>query len=118
MINRWISMYSPQLASIINHTTNKYYSIFGSKADTYKFLLSIIPKSQLRRLHYIKKNKKAPGDNYDNVVEMLATNLELSKREINYYVNSNNINLKNYFSNTLLHRKYRHKISPILLTFS
>ena len=46
MINRWLSMYSPQTATIVNHTTNRYYSIFNTKNDNYQFLISIIPKSK------------------------------------------------------------------------
>ena len=55
MINRWLSMYSPQLATIVNYTTNNYYSIFHTKRDHYNFLLSIIPKVKIFRIQYIKK---------------------------------------------------------------
>ena len=30
IINRWVSMYSPDNAKIINETTNKYYNVFDA----------------------------------------------------------------------------------------
>ena len=38
MINRWISMYSPHMASIINNTSNWLYPTLGEKSDHYNFL--------------------------------------------------------------------------------
>ena len=85
MINRWTSMYSPEMATIINYTSNKYYSIFEVKRDQYKFLCSILPRVKPRRIFYIKKTSKT-NDNIDKAVEMLSNSLEISKREINYYI--------------------------------
>ena len=93
MINRWVSMYSPQMSVLINNTTNRYYSIFSTKKDNYKFLVSFLPKSKPYRISYIKKaNKNA--DSRVRVIEVLAKNLELSKREINYYIETNNIDIE------------------------
>jgi hypothetical protein len=95
MINRWISMYSPQMSILINNTTNKYYSIFITKKDNYKFLVSFLPKSKPYRISYIKKGNKN-ADNAAQVRKMLAKNLELSEREINYYISSNNIDIERF----------------------
>lgn len=93
MINRWISMYSPQLATIVNLTTNRYSSIFETRNSHYRFLCSVIPKVKIYRINYIKKTSKEKDDEKD-VIEMLARNLELSKREINYYIKTNNIDME------------------------
>lgn len=57
MINRWSSMYSPQIALAINETTNKNYSIFTTKQDAFNYLFYILPKLKFKRLNYIKKTK-------------------------------------------------------------
>lgn len=83
MINRWISMYSPDMAHVINNTVNWLYPIFETKSDHYNFLHAVIPRSQRKRINYIKKrkpDKDEDGDEHD--VEMLAKNLELSQREV------------------------------------
>lgn len=96
MICRWISMYSPEAATIINHTCNKYYSVFETKESHYNFLCNIIPKSKPRKLNYIKKSQKKPDKDYDQIIDILASNLEISKKEINYYVKTHNIDLDKY----------------------
>jgi hypothetical protein len=88
-------MYSPQMAVLVNSTTNKYYSIFDTKRDNYKFLVSFLPKSNPYRISYIKKANKNKDDTV-NVIATLAKHLELSEREINYYVRSNNIDLERF----------------------
>jgi hypothetical protein len=93
MINRWLSMYSPQLANILNLTSNRLYGVFETKRESYDFLLKIIPKSAPRRINYIKKVKKDKKDETD-IVELLASSLELSKREINLYIKESNMNLE------------------------
>ena len=35
MMNRWLSMYSPDVASLINATTNQWWSIFDNKQQQY-----------------------------------------------------------------------------------
>ena len=86
MINRWLSMYSPNMAQIINDTTNRIYPIFETKREFYNFLVSIIPVSRPKRIYYIKKNNKTKTER-DDEVTLIAKNLELSEREINYYKN-------------------------------
>ena len=38
LVDRWVSMYSPENAIIINETTNKYYNVFDSKKEWYEYL--------------------------------------------------------------------------------
>lgn len=93
MINRWLSMYSPQLATIINYTTNYYHSVFSSKQDHHNFLLGVVPKSRIYRIAYFKKSKnKKTSDN--NIIKLFAKKLELSEREIKYYIETNNIDIE------------------------
>ena len=88
-------MYSPQMAVLVNNTTNKYYSVFDTKRDNYKFLVSFLPKSRPYRISYIKKVTKDKDDTL-GVISTLAKHLELSEREISYYVRSNNIDLERF----------------------
>ena len=81
MVNRWVSMYSPQIAVLINHTTNRIGSALSSKRETYRYLTRIIPTCKPRKIFYIKKQSKKKEEEDANI-EMLAKNLELSQREI------------------------------------
>mgnify|MGYP003981104631 CR=1 FL=1 len=99
MINRWCSMYSTSIAKLINNTTNWLHPIFETKNEWYKFYYNILPKCQFRRIFYIKKQKKE-SENHDDIVTKMASNLQLSKREINLYIRSLNIDLSKYEPNT------------------
>ena len=85
MVNRWISMYSPQHATLVNLTSNRLYSALSTKESSYKFLLNVMPKSKPRRIMYVKKKKVDKTEETDDVT-LLSNNLELSKREINDYI--------------------------------
>jgi|APSaa5957512493_1039668.scaffolds.fasta_scaffold225065_2 hypothetical protein len=84
MINRWISMYSPNLAIVINSTTNWLYSVFETKQDYYKFINKVIPKVQRKHIAYIKKKKPEETEETENL-KLIAKRLELSEREIKSY---------------------------------
>lgn len=97
LVNRWISMYSPQYCTIINNTSNRLYPIFETKQDQYQFLVNILPQTYRKRINYIKKKKDDPAKtNHASTVSKLAQNVELSEREINDYVDSGLINLDVY----------------------
>lgn len=84
MLNRWCSMYSPTVATFSN-ILNKYLSVFESKTDLYSLFVAVMPKVSSKRIFYIKKAKEEKTEEDENI-EMLAANLELSKREINQYI--------------------------------
>jgi hypothetical protein len=84
MLNRWCSMYSQQVATFSN-VLNKYLGIFENKKDLYNLFVAVMPNVSSKRISYIKKVKEEKKDENDDI-EMLATNLELSKREINQYI--------------------------------
>lgn len=83
LIDRWLSMHSPKFAQLVNNTTNKYWACL-TKEEMHKLLLNTIPKSRFKRINYIKKNKKEKTKQ-DEDIEMLAKNLELSRREVSMY---------------------------------
>ena len=86
ILNRWISMYSTQMAVLINNTGNWMYSVFDNDQHKYFiFLQQFLPRVPKRRIFYIKKTKQPNqpvDDEHQKKVEILARNLELSKREI------------------------------------
>jgi len=84
MISRWTSMYSPNMAQLVNNTTNWLYSIFETKQQFYQFTKAIFPRVARKRIHYIKKVKQDDDDEIPNL-ELLAKKLELSQREIKSY---------------------------------
>lgn len=97
MINRWISFYSPKMARLINNTVNRYWPILSLKQDHYKFLVGVIPQSPFKRIAYIKKVKPEEKEkDYSNVIKLLATNLQLSQREVTMYVETTELDLAPY----------------------
>jgi hypothetical protein len=85
LVNRWISMYSPELSYLINESSNKYHSVFTDKRDLFRFIKVIIPKMKRKRINYIKKVKKDTEDIQESI-DLLARNLEISKKEIYNYI--------------------------------
>lgn len=79
LINRWLSFVSPSVCSAINESVNSLGNI--SKEYHYKLLLKLYPKSkQIPFIKYVKKVKEEKTKE-DDKVEMLASNMEMSKRE-------------------------------------
>jgi len=84
MLNRWCSMYSPPTAAVSN-VLNKYLGVFESKQDLYSLFVAVMPRVSSRRIAYIKKIKEEKKEENSDI-EMVASNLELSEREINQYI--------------------------------
>lgn len=82
MVNRWLSMYSPNLA-ITSNIVNKYLTVFDDKQTLYRFFINIFPKVPSKRIAYIKKQKLEKKENNHKQV---AQNLELSEREVQQYI--------------------------------
>lgn len=85
MVNRWISMYSPEMATVVNTTTNKYASLFKSKQDLFNFYVSVYPKLKNKRIAYIKKPKEVKSGEKDESVPLIAQSMEISQREVEMY---------------------------------
>ena len=92
MLNRWISMYSPELCYYINETSNKkIYDILPNITSQFNYLFNILPKLPYKKINYLKKsqikkeNNSKKNDNYKYVKDY-ADNFELSQREIEMYL--------------------------------
>ena len=93
IVCRWLSMYSPEYAQIINETTNKHYNVFDTKREWYDYLIKILPKGSPGRIHYIKKEKRKDINNFDEIVKFLAKRFEISRREVEQYLDSGKIDV-------------------------
>lgn len=84
MMNRWISMYSTEMAEYINNTSNLMCCEFKTKQEQYNFLYNTIPRLRKRKINYIKKVKDSlrNDSNKSNDIELLAKTFEVSKKEI------------------------------------
>ena len=85
MLNRWCSMYSPDITQIINETTNRHKEVFSLKQDQYNYILNILPKVKKRKINYIKKIKSEEIKEDENIA-ITAKCSELSQREIKQYI--------------------------------
>ena len=99
LVNRWVSMYSPECAVVINSTVNWLYPIFNTSQAQYSFLVDILPRMSRRRINYIKKKKTSSSEISRETIELLARNLELSEREISLYVETGLTSIHNYEKN-------------------
>lgn len=94
MIGRWVSMHSPECATIINATTNRLWSICQTKQEWYTFFLNVLPKVKFKRIEYIKKPKADKEKIEDKeAMQFIADRLELSSREVKYYVEEYDIDI-------------------------
>jgi hypothetical protein len=78
LINRWLSFISPQICTAINVSTNSLGNV--DKNQHYKLLLKMYPKSKIPFISYVKKIKEEKTKE-DNKIDILASNMEMSKRE-------------------------------------
>ena len=78
LINRWLSFINPQICTAVNESVNALGNI--SKEQHYKLLLKLYPKSKVPFIKYVKKVKEEKTKE-DDKIAMLASNMEMSKRE-------------------------------------
>jgi hypothetical protein len=81
MLNRWCSMYSSDIAQILNETTNKYGKLFQTKQEQYDFILNMLPRVKKKKINYIKKVKEE-AKKEDPEIALIAKAMEMSKREL------------------------------------
>jgi len=93
LVNRWLSMYSPNVA-ITSNIINKYLGIFESKKELYALFMAVFPKVPNKKINYFKKNKENKENKSDEHITLLAKNYELSEREICEYVSKLNSSKK------------------------
>lgn len=90
-INRWLSMYSPDVANIINSTVNVYGSVL-EKQEHYELLFNLLNKSKNKKINYFKKSKKDNKDESD--IKEYCDMYEISEREVKEMIDLQN-NLTN-----------------------
>lgn len=78
LINRWLSFIAPQICGAVNESVNTLGNM--DKQQHYKLLLKLYPKSKVPFIKYVKKVKEEKTKE-DDKIEMLASNMEMSKRE-------------------------------------
>lgn len=93
LIQRWLTMHSPEMALIVNETTNRYWASFNTKQDWYNAFITMLPRVKFRKLNYIKKSKDK-NEKSDDVISAIARNLEISEREIRMYLEKTEIDKK------------------------
>lgn len=99
LIQRWLSMYSPDVSNAMNESTNRLWTIFGDKEDWYKSFLYLLPILKFKKIEYIKKNKKEKNEilqKKEDTIKFLAKNHELSEREIRTYIDNFDIDISTY----------------------
>ena len=87
LLQRWLSMESPNTACLVNETTNKIWSGLADDRELwYKFYLAFITKKNYTKIPYIKKAEKIVNEERDKEVERLAKKNRISKREVEGYL--------------------------------
>jgi len=94
MIQRFLSM-NKKLTVLLNDTTNRLYNVLNEKKDWYKLLLVLVPQNK-NKSKYIKKIKKEKEIDNDKVIEFIAKNNEISKKEVELYIKTFNIDISLY----------------------
>jgi len=84
MVNRWISMHSPEKAALINSTTNKWWSLFDTKQQQFDFLMHLLNKSKYKKIDYIKKaaKQKKVDDEKQMLEKSFANNNFMSVKQL------------------------------------
>lgn len=83
------------LIKFLNQTTNKLYKAFETKESWYRILSVIVPKLRYEKLSYVKKKQVSidPKKNIDDVIEYLAKDKMISKREVRLYIEEYGVNI-------------------------
>jgi hypothetical protein len=93
LIQRWLSMHSPEVAYILNETTNRYWAAMGDKQDWYNMLMTQLPRVKFKKLQYIKKPKETNNKD-DELIKRLADNMEISQREVRLLLEKESVDKK------------------------
>ena len=85
MINRWVSMYSPDTCHVINSTANWLHPVFETKQQHYNFLCKVLPTYRKKYINYIKKHKVDDKEKQEHEdLELMSRAVELSQKEVKY----------------------------------
>lgn len=96
LVHRWCSMYSVEIASLLNQTSNLHWPSLQNNIEWFMYLDSIIPKTRFKRINYIKKRKETvTNKDQKQTLLKVADKLEISSRELNQYIEQFNLQLPN-----------------------
>ena len=85
LLQRWLSMYSPEVACLVAATGNRQWASMTDAQVWYDYWCTIIPRLPFKRIAYIKKSKQEKSE-HEPQIEALCAILQLSKREVAQYV--------------------------------
>ena len=85
LTSRWLSFINPTVAETLNHFNSKV--LLENKELHYKTMLSLVPKTaSIPKIIYFKKIKEQKEKQEEDInltkLDVMSSNLELSKREI------------------------------------
>lgn len=89
LINRYASMYSPEMCKYINFMLNENNKINLTPMELYRLFHTIIPKLRYKKIAYIKKSAKNTDtltkkeQELQDKIKCIAYNKELSIKEVN-----------------------------------
>jgi hypothetical protein len=87
MMNRWLSFSDKNKAVFTNETLNKFSTLFDDKSETYKFYFNLIPRSNYKKISYVKKKKEDKEKvKEDESIKIIACNNFISIREVKMYL--------------------------------
>jgi hypothetical protein len=95
MIQRWSSMYSPQIAILINGTSNRHWPVLSDKEMLFNYMYGVVPFCRFKKVSYIKKKKEEKLQTKKDTLNKVAINLEISSRELNQYIEQFNLQIPN-----------------------
>jgi hypothetical protein len=96
LVQRWCSMYSPEVTALLNQTSNIHWSTLQGNTEWFNYLHSIVPKTRFKRINYIKKKRETENKTTQKqILQKVANNLEISSREVNLYIEQFNLQLPN-----------------------
>lgn len=78
MVQRWISMFSNQPIEFLNSSVNIVYGALDNE-ESYKFLLTVLPKYKYKRIEYIKVGVKPKKKKED---EEVSINIEENREKL------------------------------------
>lgn len=94
IIHRWCSMYSPEVAVLLNQTSNLHWPGLQNNTEWFNYLYTVIPKTKFKHISYIKKKKEAAlKKEQKQALQIISNKLEISSREVNLYVEQFNLQI-------------------------
>ena len=85
LLQRWLSMYSPQVAWLVNETGNMQWQSMTDPQEWYDYYFTLVPRMHFKRIKYIKKAPKEKSKHH-NEIALLAEYMQISQREATAYI--------------------------------